>query len=737
MAENSQLEETPQDNYDESTISVLKGTEGVRHRPSMYIGDVGSRGLHHLVFEVIDNSVDEAMANRCSRADIILHQDGFVSIRDDGAGIPSDIHPEHGISTLELILTTLHSGGKFNKKAYTVSGGLHGVGLSVVCALSEEFYVESVRENKIFYQTYARGEKKTEVLSKPRNGESRGTLIKFKPDHQIFNGIDDKEQAADGTILFNYNKLRARFEDLAYLTPGFTITFNDERKYELPGSRDNIEPQYNEFNYPDGLRQFVTNSIKGQELLDGASIFYCRGEENGVIVEIALTYTHNYSVDRIKSYVNNIHTHEGGTHESGFRRGLTSCLNKFGKDFKLLDLKKTTKDEVDRLESEDTREGIFTIISAKVPEPQFEGQTKTKLGNSEIDGIVSSLFRTEFYDFLQENMEFAKAIFQKAKARKALRAKQKKFLEAERAKASKKVSLPGKLYQSQEKDPMKRELFIVEGASAGGSAVEGRDSQFQEILFMRGKVLNVEKATFNKLFENAEIRNIITAIGAGIDDEFDVSKVRYGKIIILTDADVDGQHIATLLLTLFYRHMRPLIENERLFIARPPLYKLELESAGNAKKVGIKKPDGKNETVFYCDERRRIELEALFKQKGLKDGDWRINRFKGLGEMNANQLGETAMNKATRHIDKVVILNEAETEKWVTTLMGDDVSGRKDFITNEVFTDADDLFEKGDFFHAAFDVIEEQPDDIELDKDDQDDEDKLVTGDSDINEEEF
>ncbi len=676
------------EDYDESDIQVLEGTEGVRHRPSMYIGDVGSRGLHHLVYEVIDNSVDEAMAGRCSKAIVTIHKDGSVSIRDDGAGIPSDIHPQYGVSTLEVILTKLHSGGKFGKKAYSVSGGLHGVGLSVVCALSIEFYVEVVREKKVFWQEYSRGKKKYDVKSRPRGPEDqRGTLIKFKPDPEIFN-----------TTEFNFDILAGRFKELAYLTEGFTIEFTDERQIETDED-GNEKPLTVVFHYEGGIVQFVEDTIKNRRMLDDeAPIFRATGESNGVKVDIALAYTDSFQ-ELIKGFVNNIDTREGGTHVSGFKTALTRTLNDFARTNKIL------RDKDENLRGDDTREGLVAIISVKVPEPQFEGQTKTKLGNSEVDGIVQGIFGKRFKEFLQTHQTYGRAIVQKAIQSRRARLAAQKARELIRKTSSSKVSLPGKLYASREKDPMKRELFLVEGQSAGGTAVKARDAQNQEILFLRGKVLNVEKARLSRILDNAEIRNIITAVGTGIDDDFDISKLRYGKIVILTDADVDGLHIATLLLTLFYRHMRPLLEEGHIYMARPPLFKVSF----NTKSIKL---TGKP-YVYLTSDRDLEALKIALEDMGLSTNDIVVNRFKGLGEMNADQLEETVMNPLTRRIERIIIADSAETETWITKLMGDDIQGRKKFINEEVFSE-ESHHHFGEFYSLAFDEENEEDEEIEI-----------------------
>ena len=679
--------------YDESAIQVLEGTEGVRHRPSMYIGDVGPRGLHHLVYEVIDNSVDEAMAGRCSKAVVTLHANGYVSIRDDGAGIPSDIHPQYGVSTLEVILTKLHSGGKFGKKAYSVSGGLHGVGLSVVCALSEDFYVEVVREKKVYWQEYSRGKKKYDVQSRPRReDEARGTLIKFKPDPKIFT-----------TTEFNFEILAGRFKELAYLTDGFTIEFIDERELVVDDKGEKT-PKKVVYHFEGGIVQFVEDTIANRKKLEeDAPIFRVHGEQQGVIVDIALAYTDAY-VEVIKGFVNNIDTREGGTHVTGFKTALTRTLNEFARANKIL------KDKEENLKGDDTREGLVAIISVKVPDPQFEGQTKTKLGNSEVDGIVQSIFGKKFKEFLEEHPQYARTVIQKAILSRRARLAAQKARELIRKTGTSRVSLPGKLVASREKDPMKRELFLVEGQSAGGTAVKARDAQNQEILFLRGKVLNVEKARLSKILDNAEIRNIITAVGTGIDDDFDISKVRYGKIVILTDADVDGLHIATLLLTLFYRHRRPLIEEGFVYMARPPLYKV----AFNTKSIKL----SGRPYVYLTSDRDLEALKVGLSEMNLTTKEITVSRFKGLGEMNADQLEETVMNPLTRRIERVVVADSAETETWITKLMGDDIQGRKRFINEEVFKEEEDV-KFGEFYTIAFEEEALKMDDEEEEEEDE------------------
>ncbi|NDB78426.1 DNA topoisomerase IV subunit B [archaeon] len=607
--------------YSESTIKVLEGTEGVRLRPAMYIGDIGTRGLHHLVYEVIDNSIDEAMAGRCSKVDVTIYEDGSISIKDDGAGVPADIHPIYGVPTLELILTKLHSGGKFEKKAYQVSGGLHGIGLAAVCALSSYFKIESFRNGMVYSQEYAMGKKVTEV-SKNVSDEPSGTLIHFKPDETIFTDI-----------VFDFNTLANRFRELAFLTSFFTINFIDKRKLKskrksredlvIHGVVSNKGEKSVSFYYERGLLDFIDHLAKDKgDIVGGNSIFYTKKEHDGVIVEISFKYTEAYN-ETILGYVNNINTHEGGTHISGFRTVLTRRMNKFGETYNLFG--KNNKS----LNGNDIREGISAIISVKVPNPQFEGQTKTKLGNSEVDGIVQHAIKEPLDDFLALNQKLGKAIID-----------------------------------------------------------------------MRGKVLNVEKSRVDKALQNNEINNIITAVGTDYLDDFKINKVRYGKIILLTDADVDGQHIATLLFTFFYRYLRPLIEHGLLYIARPPLYKVNI--IGSEAKVFFKNLYGN--TTYLQKENDRINLLKKAEEKGIDKTKFTFNRFKGLGEMNADQLKETAMDPNTRNIERVTIEDALESEEWLIKLMGDDVSARKKFIKQGVFDEDDSA--KGEFYKNAFTVSE-------------------------------
>lgn len=658
------------DNYGAGDIQVLEGTEGVRKRPSMYIGDTAARGLHHLVYEVIDNSIDEAMAGRCSQVEVKIHPDNSISILDDGAGIPAAMHPVYKKPTLEIILTKLHSGGKFDDKSYQVSGGLHGVGLAAVCALSEDFLVESYRDGNKYSQKYKEGKVASKMTVEPQGDNPGGTLIHFKPDTSIFTITE-----------FDYDLLAGRFRELAYLTTAFRIIFTDLRHKDENG--EFITSEYFETK---GIVQFVEDSVGAKtRIMPEIPVFYSWAEMENVVIEVAMTYTDSFQ-ENLRGFVNNINTHEGGTHLSGLKTILTRRINEFARDFKIL------KDKESNLSGNDVREGIIAIVSVKVPDPQFEGQTKTKLGNSEIEGYVQTAVGQPLKNWLIDNQNMGKAIINKAIQARRAREAAKKARDLIR-KGTGRARLPGKLVESRTRDPMKRELYLVEGQSAGGTAVKARDNEFQEILFLRGKVLNVEKARLNRALENAEIRNIITAIGTGIQDDFDLSKCRYGKVILLTDADVDGAHIATLLFTFFYRYMKPLIEDGRLYIARPPLFMVEMKKL---------KP-----IYMYKSQDMDVFLDGL-DTMGYSRKDLKVNRFKGLGEMNAPQLEVTSMAVETRKIDKVNINDQILSEDWLVKLMGDDVTPRKEFIRDVVFKQVG-LEKKGEFFDIAFaESIEQQ-----------------------------
>ncbi len=646
--------------YDGSQIQVLEGLEAVRRRPGMYIGTTDIRGLHHLVIELIDNGVDEGMAGFAKNIYVRIMKNGGVRVTDNGRGIPVDWNNEHQMSSLELIMTKLHSGGKFSEGVYKFSGGLHGVGLSVVNALSLRTIVEIYRPEVFYRQVYERGEPVSGVEEKEFDGSEEapegikhGTAIYFEPDPDIFE-----------TTEFIFETLDARVKEMAYLTAGLRLSLIDEREETLK------EVSYR---YEDGIKQFVMDRNTHKEALieNNEFVFYAEGEEDGVIVEIALTYNNGYN--RILSgFVNGINTREGGTHISGFKSALTRSVNDFGRTSKLF------KGKESNLSGEDIREGLVAIISVKHADPQFEGQTKTRLGNSEVDGITQRIFFASFQEYLLENPNFGKAIMLKSiQARRAREAAQK-TRNLVRSKGAR-VSLPGRLVPSREKDPNKRELFLVEGQSAGGTAVKARDSQYQEILFLKGKVLNVEKARIDKILDNQEIKHIIMALGTGIGDEFDITHCRYGKVILLSDADVDGAHITTLLLTLFYRLMRPLFDYGIIYVAKPPLFRVAVPVKKQIKHLGPK-----NETYLATEEERN-ELVAKLVESGVRENRIQVQRYKGLGEMNADQLEITAMDPETRGINKILVRNEDEAEELFSVLMGDDVKARREFIVKEVF----------------------------------------------------
>lgn len=618
------------DDYDATHIQVLEGLEAVRKRPSMYIGSVDTRGLHHLVYEVVDNSIDEALAGFCKNIDVSINADGSVTVVDDGRGIPVGNHPKYKKSALEVVLTVLHAGGKFDKSNYKVSGGLHGVGVSVVNALSEWMEVEVKRDGKLYYQRYEYGAPTSDVTV---IGDAKGTGTKstFMPDSKIFE-----------TTEFNYGTLITRLRELAFLNKGIKISITDSRNEEL---------EQDVFEYEGGIISFVEHLNQSRTSLHKAPIYFER-EKEGTIVEIAMQYTDSYG-EYVYSFANNINTHEGGTHLIGFKTALTRVANDYIK-------KNNVVKGDEKLTGEDIREGLAAIISVKLTEPQFEGQTKTKLGNSELKGIVDSMVSEGLSEYMEENPKVASVIFQKALDARRAREAAKKARELTRRKSALEIgTLPGKLADCSEKDPSVSEVYLVEGDSAGGSAKQGRNRRFQAILPFRGKIINVEKARLAKVLKNNEVLSLITAMGTGIAEDYNLEKARYHKVIIMTDADVDGAHIRTLILTFFFRYMAPLIDAGYVYIAQPPLYR-------------IKK--GKAEHYVYSDR----ELAAKLEEIGEKNTA--IQRYKGLGEMNPEQLWETTMNPDTRTLLQVTMDDAAAADEMFSVLMGDEVAPRKAFI---------------------------------------------------------
>ncbi|MCD1147915.1 DNA topoisomerase (ATP-hydrolyzing) subunit B [Peptoniphilus sp. KCTC 25270] len=633
--------------YTSSNIQVLTGLEPVRKRPGMYIGSTGPKGLHHLVYEVVDNSVDEALAGRCDTIVITLNEDGSATVEDNGSGIPVDIHKQTGKSTVETVLTILHAGGKFDESAYKVSGGLHGVGVSVVNALSTKLIAKVRREGKEFQQTFERGIPTSELTVIRENVEDTGTTITFFPDPEIF-----KE-----TTVFNHEVLMRRFREMAFLNKGVRLDFIDNRK----------EEQINEtFHYEGGIKSYVEFINRKKNPIHD-KIIYVDQIEQGTSVEIAIQYTDSYQ-ETVLTFANNINTEEGGTHMSGFRLALTKSINEYGRKYNFI------KEKEDNLSGDDIREGISAVVSVKIPDPQFEGQTKAKLGNSETKSIVDRVLSASLENFLEENPKVGKVILEKAlSARRAREAARKARDLTRKRSILDNMTLPGKLVDCQSNDNTETEIFIVEGDSAGGSAKSGRDSKFQAILPLRGKIMNVEKARLDKVLNSQEIRNMITAFGTGIDKEFDLSNLRYGKIIIMTDADVDGAHIRTLLLTFLFRHLPELIKGGHVYVAQPPLY-------------GIKRG---TKVLEYCysDEELKNAMDRLGRDRNL-----RISRYKGLGEMNADELWETTMNPENRVLLKVNIEDMVEADDIFSMLMGQDVAPRREFIeTNAVYAENIDI----------------------------------------------
>ena len=625
MTENKQ-------SYDESQIQVLEGLEAVRKRPGMYIGTTSSRGLHHLVYEIVDNSIDEALAGFCSHIEVTINEDNSITVVDNGRGMPVGIHPKIGRSTIEVIMTVLHAGGKFGGGGYKVSGGLHGVGASVVNALSEACEVTVTREGKVWQQKYSRGNILGDVT---QIGESdgHGTKTWFKPDHEIFE-----------TTEFEFEILQSRLRELAFLNKGIRITLADKRE-----GQENVETYY----YEGGIKEFVNYLNRNKDVLHPEPI-YVEGEKDGIIAEVSLQYNDGYT-ENLYSFANNIDTIEGGTHLVGFKTAITRVINDYAKKFGHI------KESDKNLSGDDVREGLTAVVSVKISEPQFEGQTKTKLGNSEVRGVVDSIVTEGVGTFLEENPAVGKIIIDKALMAARARDAARKARELTRKSVLERSTLPGKLADCSSKDPMECEIYIVEGDSAGGSAKQGRNRKFQAILPLRGKILNVEKQRLDRILNADSIRSMVTAFGAGIGKDFDVSKLRYNRVIIMTDADVDGAHIRTLLLTFFYRYMRPLIDEGHVFIAQPPLYKVS---------------KGKKEIYAYTDE----ELESALNEMGGKDSSVDIQRYKGLGEMNANQLWDTTMNPEERILLKATVEDAIAADEIFTILMGDKVEPRREFI---------------------------------------------------------
>ncbi|MFT5848799.1 DNA topoisomerase (ATP-hydrolyzing) subunit B [Psychroserpens sp.] len=643
-------EEFNKDNYSADSIQALEGMEHVRMRPSMYIGDVGTRGLHHLVYEVVDNSIDEALAGHCDNITVIINEDNSVTTEDDGRGIPVDLHKKEGVSALQVVMTKIGAGGKFDKDSYKVSGGLHGVGVSCVNALSAHLKATVYRKGEIWEQEYEKG-KAMYPVKKVGTTDKRGTIVTFRPDPTIFTQ----------TLEYNYDTLASRLRELAYLNKGITIHLVDKRHTKEDG-----EFEGETFYSTEGLKEFIQFLDATREPLMKDVIAF-EGEKNGVPVEVAMIYNTSYT-ENLHSYVNNINTHEGGTHLSGFRRGLTHTLKKYADASGMLDKLKFD------IAGDDFREGLTAIISVKVQEPQFEGQTKTKLGNREVSASVSQAVSEMLTDYLEENPDDAKIIVQKViLAAQARHAAQKARDMVQRKTVMSLGGLPGKLSDCSEQDPAKCEIYLVEGDSAGGTAKMGRDRAFQAILPLRGKILNVEKAMTHKVFENEEIKNIFTALGVTIGTEEDskalnLSKLRYHKIVIMCDADIDGSHIETLILTFFFRYMKELIENGHIYIATPPLFLV---------KKGVKKE-------YAWNDEERLALMAKY-----GDGA-KIQRYKGLGEMNAIQLWDTTMNPEFRTLRQIVIDNSAEADRVFSMLMGDEVPPRREFIEkNAIYANID------------------------------------------------
>ena len=635
--------------YTAQNIQVLEGLEAVRKRPAMYIGDVNVRGLHHLVYEVVDNSIDEALAGYCTHVEVTIYEDNSISVRDNGRGIPTDMHPKEKKSALEVVMTVLHAGGKFDKGTYKVSGGLHGVGVSCVNALSDHLQVDVFREGRHFVQEYAKGRPLYEVkVAGDATEEERGTLVTFHPDAEIFS-----------VTVYDYDVLSARLRELAFLNKGLRLSLTDRREKKEDGSF-----KTDSYYSAEGLKDFISYLDSNRTVLMPEPI-YIEGEKNGIPVELSMEYNDGFS-ENLHSYVNNINTIEGGTHLTGFRLGLTKTLGDYARKSGMLD--KLDKQKIE-IKGDDFREGLTAVISVKVSEPQFEGQTKTKLGNSEVSAVVSQLVSEKLAYFLEEHPREAKMIVEKVVLAATARHAARKARElVQRKSVFSGGSLPGKLADCSERNPEVCELFLVEGDSAGGTAKQGRDRKIQAILPLRGKILNVEKAMQHKVFESDEIKNIYTALGVSLGTEEDskalnMEKLRYHKVIIMSDSDVDGSHITTLILTFFFRHMREMIEQGYVYIATPPLYM-------------VKK--GKNERYCWTEEERNALMDEL--SEGGRVKGIAVQRYKGLGEMNDHQLWNTTMNPATRTLRQVTIENATEADRVFSMLMGDEVEPRREFI---------------------------------------------------------
>ena len=631
---------TPETNYDSSNIQVLEGLEAVRKRPGMYIGSTGPRGLHHLVYEIVDNSVDEALAGHCDAIDVTITKEGWIRVSDNGRGIPVSVHPTEGISTLEVVLTVLHAGGKFGGGGYAVSGGLHGVGASVVNALSTELRAVVAREGHLWTQQFKMGVPTAPVKKGPKS-DTTGTVIEFLANPDIFE-----------TVEYDYETLRQRFQQMCFLNKGLQISLFDERN----GREDT-------YLYERGLQDYVEylNSTKKTEIVNQEIIsFETETKEKSMSLEIAMQWTNGYN-ESVHTYANTINTHEGGTHEEGFRAALTTLLNKYARQTNLL------KEKDENLTGDDCREGLTAVISVKLVEPQFEGQTKTKLGNTEVKAFVQKVVNEQLGDWLERNPNVAKDIIRKAIQAASARQAARKAREATRRKGLlESGGMPGKLRDCSSRDPVRSEIYIVEGDSAGGSAMRGRDPETQAILPLRGKILNVERARLDRMLANTEVQAIITAFGTGIGSEFDINKARYHKCVLMADADVDGQHIRTLLLTFLYRHMRPLIDHGFVYLAQPPLFR-------------IKWSNSPHQYVYTDEERDRALAEGQAAGKKIPKEN-SIQRYKGLGEMDYDELWDTTMDPAKRTLLQITLDDAARADAIFSTLMGDDVEARRTFI---------------------------------------------------------